>query len=98
MKSRLIASAVLMSQLILLVVLTLGSPCPERCPEDGLDGRCLPGCMTCPCSPRPAGPRAAAIVLPAPRPPVALPPAFVQLAPSDPHSADIFHVPKRHLA
>lgn len=97
MRSVLLASAVLVSQVAFVLTIAFGAPCLERCPDDGPDGRCPPLCMTCPCSPRPVTVAAkAAIVAPVARGEMLA--ACVTRTPAEPEPADIFHVPKSLLA
>lgn len=44
MRSAALAVAVVVTQVVFLAITAFGTPCPERCPEDGSDGRCLPLC------------------------------------------------------
>jgi hypothetical protein len=96
-RSTVLTLGVVVSQLALILTLAFGSPCAERCPDDRDDGRCFPGCMTCPCAPRPVE-AASASAVSAPDPRSERAPAVVLLAPSDPAPVDISHVPKSLLA
>ena len=89
--------AVMQAQVIVSVALVPSTICPERCQDDGPDGRCPPACLSCPSSAHPAPP------LPAPL--VTVPyvhrealPVVANALPPQPEPADIFHVPKRLLA
>jgi hypothetical protein len=96
MRAVLFSCAVLMSHVVFMATVAFGAPCPERCPDDGPDGRCPPACVACSCSPRPAPSAFPADVAapPARGEPV---PAFVTPAPREAEPSDIFHVPKHLL-
>ena len=97
MRSALSACVVLAAQAVLVATLAFGSPCPEGCPEDGADGRCLPLCTTCVCSPHQApAPQSTPFCAPAARAVVVAAAAF--RSPRAPEPADIFHVPKPPVA
>jgi hypothetical protein len=82
---------------VFLLAISFGAPCLDQCEDDGLDGRCPPACMACPCSPK-AGPVAAVSTVAAPAASPSFYAAFVARAPRAPEPHDIFHVPKLPLA
>jgi len=93
----LLVGTVLVTQVVGSVAIVRGAVCPERCPDDGPDGRCPPSCLSCPCTARPARPVSAPIAeTPETRHEAARSPLAV--APRAPEPRDIFHVPKRFLA
>jgi hypothetical protein len=97
MRSAALAVAVLVSQIVFVAITAFGTPCPERCPDDGPDGRCPPLCMTCPCAAhavRPAPPTGLLAAATTVEPAV----AAVSRGPRAPEPRAIFHVPKRLLA
>src|SRR5437879_9430259 len=48
--------AVMQAQVIVSLALVPSTICPERCQDDGPDGRCPPACLSCASSAHPAPP------------------------------------------
>jgi len=89
--------ALMQAQVMVSLAIAPTTICPERCANDGPDGRCPPACLSCSPSTHTAAPVfACPPVTPAVvREPV---PWIASVRPADPEPADIFHVPKRLLA
>jgi hypothetical protein len=89
--------ALMQAQVIVSVALSPTTICPERCDDDGPDGRCPPACLSC-------APSAHAPT-PLPVPLVTVPSVqrerlavVATIHPPEPDPADILHVPKHLLA
>jgi hypothetical protein len=89
--------ALMQAQVVISLAMAPTTVCPERCPDDGPDGRCPPECVACPPSSHTATPvTACAAAIPTMRgEPV---PTIASLPPTEPEPADIFDVPKPSLA
>ena len=89
--------ALMQAHVIESIALSPTTICSERCDDDGPDGRCPPGCLSC-------APSAHAPT-PLPAPPVTVPSVqrewlsvVAALHPLEPDPADILHVPKHLFA
>ena len=89
--------AVMQAQIVVSVALVPSTICPERCQDDGPDGRCPPACPSCLSAAHPAPPLPARLVT-APSVHREALPVVANALPPQPEPTDIFHVPKRLLA
>ncbi len=96
-RATLLLFALMQAQVIVPLVIAPTMICPERCADDGPDGRCPPACVSCTPSTHTAAPVAAwADVTPSVVRECV--PAVTMLRPVDPEPRTVFHVPKRLLA
>src|SRR2546430_16469342 len=86
--------AVMQAQVIVSVALVPSTICPERCQDDGPDGRCPPACLRCASSahPRPPLPAPPGTEPPGHREPL---PVVATALPPQPEPPAIFHAPTR---
>jgi hypothetical protein len=89
--------AVMQAQVVVALAIAPSTICPERCPDDGPDGRCPPVCLTCPLSSHPATPLPARVAsVPVVRWEAL--PRRATVPVTEPEPDRIFHVPKPLLA
>jgi hypothetical protein len=92
-RALLLVFALMQAQVVVVLAAVPTTVCPERCADDGPDGRCPPVCLGCPSSshtPAPAGARVP--LVPAARhEPV---PCVADRGPAEPEPREILHVPK----
>ncbi|MFN8545557.1 MAG: hypothetical protein U0807_15310 [Candidatus Binatia bacterium] len=89
--------AMMQAQVMVSLAIAPTMICPERCADDGPDGRCPPACPSC----APSTHTAALGLACVPVTPAVVRervPSVAILRPTDPEPADIFHVPKCLLA
>jgi hypothetical protein len=96
MWSVLAACAAIVTHAVFLATVAFGAPCPERCADDGPDGRCPPVCEACACVPR-ARRETPVAALSAPSAPAVILVAPVMHEPGEPDPREISHVPKERL-
>jgi hypothetical protein len=89
--------AIMQAQVMVSLAIVPTTICPERCADDGPDGRCPPACPSCPSSAHTPAPALACTPVTPTEFREAMP-RVASLRPDEPEPGDILHVPKRLLA